>query len=140
MGKLVTGEFNITQADCGTKANGTAGVMSEIYDFEVPYSTMIRIRPSDYFSAYFKDASAESIATDTYEIIITDPNGITTDKISSGMYNRVKEFADQNKVCKFKQERLVKAGWHIKIMFKATTVLVNASCYFNLTRQRLAEL
>jgi hypothetical protein len=139
--ELVSNEFNISQADSNvTKSNGTAGIMSDIFDYKVPDSTIIQLRPSDVIAAYFKDASAEMAATDAYEIVVTDPNRIRNEVIASGLYMDIKTFDDRNKVRKFGQSKTVKAGWHIFVRAKATTVLVNASCYFKVTALRLAEL
>lgn len=139
--ELDRAEVNISINDPNvTKSNGTAGVMSDIFDYEVPYGTIIQLRPNDVIAAYFKDASAEMLATDGYEVVVTDPNKIRNEVVASGLYMDIKTFDDRNKVRKFGQTKTVKAGWHIIIRAKATTVLVNASCYFKLTALRLAEL
>ena len=139
--ELDRAEVNISINDPNvTKSNGTAGVMSDIFDYEVPYGTIIQLRPNDVIAAYFKDASAEMLATDAYEVVVTDPNKIRNEVVASGLYKDIKTFDDRNKVRKFGQTKTVKAGWHIIIRAKATTVLVNTSCYFKLTALRLAEL
>jgi len=139
--EVVKDEFKIHQGDGNvTKANGTAAVMSDIYDYKVPESTLIEIRPNDIFAAYFKDASAEALATDTYEVVVTDANKIRQTTILNGMYMDVKTFDDRNKTQKVGASIIAKAGQHIIIRFKATTVLVNASCYFKFTCLRHTSL
>lgn len=139
--EIVKDEFKIHQGDGNvSKANGTAGVMSDIYDYKVPESTLIEIRPNDVFAAYFKDASAEALATDTYEVVVTDANKIRQTTILNGMYMDVKTFDDRNKVQKVGASIIAKAGQHIIVRFKATTVLVNASCYFKFTCLRHTSL
>lgn len=139
--EIVKDEFKIHQGDGNvSKTNGTAGVMSDIYDYKVPESTLIEIRPNDVFAAYFKDASAEALATDTYEVVVTDANKIRQTTILNGMYMDVKTFDDRNKVQKVGASIIAKAGQHIIVRFKATTVLVNASCYFKFTCLRHTSL
>ena len=133
-------EFTIDQNDSNvTKANGTAAVMSSIYTYKVPRHTSILIRPKDILSAYLKDAGAESLGTDPFQLVVKDPNGISQEIIASGQYTIIKEFQDSNKTKKLGKARLVKSDFVIDLQVKATTVLVNTSCYFQLTCLRYAE-
>jgi len=139
--EVVKDEFKIHQGDGNvTKTNGTAAVMSDVYDYKVPESTLVEIRPNDIFAAYLKDAGAEALATDQFEIVVTDANKIRQTIIMNGMYMDVKEFADRNKTQKIGASIIAKAGQHIIVRVKATTVLVNASCYFKLTCLRHTSL
>ncbi len=133
-------EFNIDQNDSNvTKSNGTAAVMTSIFKYKVPRHTAILIRPTDILSAYLKDAGAECLGTDPFQLVIKDPNGISQEIIVSGQYTLVKEFQDSTKTKKLGRGRLVKSDYEIDFQVKATTVLVNASCYYQLSCLRYAE-
>lgn len=138
---IAPSEYTITQADANvTKYNGTAGIMSDIYVYKVPRHTVVQLRPEDILSAYLKDASAEAVATDAFELVVRDPNNIKSEIIASGIYALIKEFQDQNKTKKLGQARRIKSDFEIVLRVKATTVLVNTSCYFQLTCKRWAEV
>lgn len=133
-------EFTIDQNDSNvTKAAGTAAVMSDIYTYKVPRHTAILIRPEDILSAYLKDATAEALGTDAFELVVRDPNSLTTEIIASGQYTIIKEFQDRNKTKKLGKSKLIKSDFQLVVRAKATTVLVNASCYFQITCLRYAE-
>jgi len=133
-------EHNINQNDDNvTAANGTAAVMSDIYDYKVPRHTAVLLRPEDIISAYLKDAGAEAVGTDQWELIIRDPNSLSSEEVSSGIYTVIKTFDDRNKTKKLGQSKLVKSDFHIVLRVNATTVLVVSTCYFQLTCLRYAE-
>jgi len=133
-------EFSITQNDSNvTKSNGTAAVMTSIFKYKVPRHTAIFIRPTDIISAYLKDAGAECLTTDPFELVVRDPNGISTEIIANGIYKQIQEFQDSTKTKKLGKKRLVKSDYEIDLQVKATTVLVNTDCYFQLTCLRYAE-
>ena len=133
-------EHNITQNDGNvTGSNGTAAVMSDIYDYQVPRHTAIQIRPEDILSAYFKDAGAEALGTDAFELVIRDPNQLSEEVLAQGQYTIIKEFQDKTKTKRLGVSKLIKSDYHIVIRVNATTVLVNSSCYFQLTCLRYAE-
>jgi hypothetical protein len=133
-------EFSIDQNDANvTKSTGTAGVMTSIFAYKVPRHTAILIRPTDILCAYLKDAGAEMLATDGYQLVVKDPNGISQEIIANGIYTQIKEFQDQNKTKKLGKSRLVKSDYVIDLQAKATTVLVVASNYFQMTCLRYAE-
>lgn len=134
-------EFTLDQNDANvTKANGTVAVMSDIYTYKVPRHTVVELRPEDILSAYLKDAGAEAVATDPFELVVRDPNSLTSEIIASGQYAIIKEFQDSTKTKKLGAARLVKSDFQIVLRVKATTVLVNASCYFQLTCARWVEV
>lgn len=133
-------EHTITQADSNvTGTTGTAALMTDIYVYKVPRHTAILIRPEDILSAYFKDAGAEMLATDAWELVVRDPNGLSTEQLASGIYAIIKTFDDRNKTKKLGQSKLIKSDYSIALRAKATTVLVVASNYFQLTCLRYAE-
>lgn len=133
-------EFTIDQNDANvTKANGTVAVMSDIYTYKVPRHTAILVRPEDILSAYLKDAGAEAAATDAFELVIRDPNSLTSEVLASGQYAIIKEFQDRNKVKKLGRSKLVKSDYQLVLRVKATTVLVVTTCYFQITCCRFAE-
>jgi len=133
-------EYTIDQNDSNvTPSNGTAKVMSDIFVFKVPRATVIEIRPEDILSAYLKDAGAECLATDAFQLVLRDPNRLSTKLLASGQYAIIKEFQDQTKTKKQGASRLVKSDFELAIQVKATTVLVSTSCYFQLTCKRWAE-
>lgn len=135
-----TMELNIDQNNGNvTKANGTAAVMSDIYTFKVPRHMAIRLRPDDILSAYLKDAGAEALATDAFELVVRDPNGYTSETICAGQYSIIKEFQDSTKTKKLGASKLVKSDYQIVLRVKATTVLVVSTCYFQLTCQAYVE-
>ena len=134
-------EFTLDQNDSNvTKANGTVAVMSDIFTYKVPRHTVIELRPEDILSAYLKDAGAEALATDAFELVVRDPNSLTSEVIASGQYAIIKDFQDSTKTKKLGMARLIKSDFQIVLRVKATTVLVNASCYFQLTCARWAEV
>lgn len=134
-------EHTITQLDPNiTAANGTAAVMSDIYTYKVPRHTAIQVRPEDVLSAYLKDAGAEAVANDPFELIIRDPNGLTSEILALGNYLRMKEFTDRNKILRIGLAKLLKSDYHLVLRVKATTVLVVSTCYFQLTCLRYAEV
>ncbi len=133
-------EFNIDQNDSNvTKSTGTAGVMTSVFKYKVPRHTAILIRPTDVLSAYFKDAGAETLGTDPFQLVVRDPNGVSQEIIASGQYTIIKEFQDSTKTKKLGKARLVKSDYEIDLQLKATTVTVIASNYFQLTCLRYAE-
>lgn len=134
-------EHTIDQNDSNvTAANGTAAIMSDIYDYQVPRHTAVLIRPEDILSAYLKDAGAEAVATDAVELVIRDPNGLSTEELFHSQYAVIKEFQDSTKTKKMGSSKLIKSDFHIVLRVKATTVLVVSTCYFALTCLRYAEV
>ena len=134
-------EHTITQNDPNvTQSNGTAGIMSDIFNYKVPRHTAVLIRPEDIVSAYLKDATAEALATDPFELIVRDPNELSSEQLAQGQYTIIKEFQDRNKVKKLGASKLIKSDYIVVLRVKATTVLVVASCYFQLTCLRYAEV
>lgn len=133
-------EHNIDQNDSNvTATTGTAAVMSDIFVYKVPRHTAVLIRPEDVLSLYLKDAGAEMLATDGVQVVVRDPNSISNETIAAGQYTIFKEFQDRNKTKKLGRTRLVKSDFQIAIMAKATTVLVVASNYFQMSCLRYAE-
>ena len=134
MGKRVIEEqIQIDQNTSGlTKSAGTAAVLSDIYSYTVPDRSQIIINPNDAISLYLKDVAAECVGTDQVQISITDPLGRRTRVIAEGQYTIFKEFQDVTKKKFFGQRVVVPADFLIKVKVKATTVLVNASCYLAL--------
>lgn len=129
-----SGEFSINQNDANiTSANGTVAIMSDIYKFTVPLGTNILLRPEDIVCMYAKDAGAEAVATDSWQLVAKDPNSLTTEVIASGIYAQIKEFQDRTKVFKLGVSKLLDSQYILSLQFKATTVLVVASCYFTVT-------
>ena len=140
MSQIKAMDIPITQANTNvTATSGTVAIMSDIFVFKVPRHTVFMIRPEDTISAYFKDAGAEAVATDTWELVLKDPNGFSTDILSAGIYTTVKEFQDKNKTKKLNVSRTIGSDWYVALRFKATTVLVAASCYFQLTGMTYAR-
>ena len=133
-------EFTITQADANcTLTTGTAALMSDIVVYKVPRHTAIVLRPDDIFSAYLKDAGAEALVTDTFEVIIRDPNSLTSELVASGAYVRIKTFDDRNKTLKLGVSKLIKSDYQLVIRAKCATVLVVANCYWQITCLRYAD-
>lgn len=133
-------EHTITQNDANCAgATGTAGLMTDIYTYTVPRHTAILFRPEDTLSAYLKDAGAECLGTDPFELIVRDPNSLTSEVLATGIYTQIKEFQDRNKTRKLGLQKLVKSDFKVVLRVKATTVLVVASNYWALTCLRYAE-
>jgi hypothetical protein len=133
-------EHTITSGDANiTAANGTAAIMSDIFTYKTPRHTAILLRPEDVLSAYLKDAGAEAAGTDTFELIVRDPNQLTTEVLTLGIYTTIKEFQDRNKTRKLGLAKLVKSDYFVVLRVKATTVLVVSTCYFQITCMRYAE-
>lgn len=131
-------EFTIDSSQT-TNANGTAGVMSDIFKYTVPRHTALLFRPEDILSAYMKDAGAEAVGTDTFELVVCDSVPLVTEKMATGIYTTIKEFQDRNKTRKLGLNRAVKSEFNVILRFKATTVLVVTTCYFQLSCLRYAE-
>lgn len=135
-----TMEVPITQNDGQvTAANGTAAIMSDIYTFKVPRHCVVQLRPEDTLAAYLRDAGAEAVATDQWELVLRDPSGYASEVISSGIYTQIKEFQDRNKTKKIGTTKLIGSDWYIVLRVKATTVLVVSTCYFSLTCLRYVQ-
>jgi len=133
-------EHSITAADANiTAATGTAALMTSVYTYKTPRHTAIMLRPEDTLSAYLKDAGAECLGTDAYQLIVQDPNQLTTEIISAGIYTTIKEFQDRNKTKKLGLARIIRSDYYLILQVKATTVLVVASNYFQITCLRYAE-
>jgi len=133
-------EHTLTQADPNvTLTTGTATLMTDIVVYKVPRHTAIVLRPDDIFSAYLKDAGAESLVTDTYQLLIRDPNNLTNEIISTGAYVRIKTFDDRNKTLKLGVSKLIKSDYQLVIQAKCATVLVVANCYWQITCLRYAD-
>ena len=134
-------EFTLDGNDANvTKANGTAAIMSDIFLYKVPRHTVIELRPEDIVSAYLKDAAAEAAGTDAVELVVRDPNGLTSETIFSGQYTVIKEFQDSSKTKKLGQSRLLQSDFYLALRVKATTVLVVTTCYFQITCKRWANV
>jgi len=134
-------EHTITQADPNvTLTTGTAALMTDIVVYKVPRHTAIQIRPEDVFAAYLKDAGAEALVTDTFELLVRDPNSLSTEILAQGGYNRIKTFDDRNKTLKLGLSKLIKSDYQLVIRAKCATVLVVASCYWMITCLRYAEV
>jgi hypothetical protein len=125
---------SLTQNDSFVSAlNGTQAIMSDIYVWTVPRNTAILLNPTDILSAYLKDVGAEMIATDQWELVIRNAeSGEQVSKISSGIYQMVKEFQDQTKVKRIGGKYLLESDFILAFRANATTVLVNASCYISI--------
>lgn len=133
-------EHTIDQNDPNvTRYTGTAAVMTDIFVYKVPRHTAILIRPEDIMSLYLKDAGAECLGTDAVQLLVRDPNNLTQETIAGGQYTIFKEFADRNKTKKLGRTRLINSDYQLVIQAKATTVLVVASCYQQITCLRYAE-
>ena len=134
-------EHTITQADPNvTLTTGTAALMTDIVVYKVPRHTAIQIRPEDILSAYLKDAAAEALVTDTFELIIRDPNSLGSEILAQGAYVRIKEFVDRNKILKLGMSKLIKSDYQLVLRAKCATVLVVANCYWQITCLRYAEV
>jgi hypothetical protein len=107
--------------------------MSDIFVYKCPDNSRLELRPEDIAAMYLKDANAEMAATDDVEILIRDTNGFRTRPIAQGIYTGFKEFQDRNKTKKIGASYYLKSGEQLAVRAKATTVLVNASCYFQIT-------
>jgi len=116
-----------------TKATGTAAVMTDIYVIQVPPTMLLELKPSDFVGAYFKDAGAECAATDDVEVVKRDAMGYGNTPVAQGLYAAFKEFQDVTKKKLINGSYLLRGGEMLAIRVKATTVLVNASCYFQIT-------
>jgi len=133
-------EHTITQADPNcTLTTGTAALMTDIVVYKVPRHTAILFRPEDIFCAYLKDAGAEALVTDTWQLLLRDPNSLTSEILAQGAYIRIKTFDDRNKTLKLGQTKLVKSDFQIVVQAKCATILVVASCYWQLTCLRYVE-
>ena len=131
--RVVEEKIQIDQNTSGlTKTNGTAAVLSDIYSYTVPDRSQLIINPNDSIGMYLKDASAECVGTDQVQVVVTDPLGRRTRVIAEGQYTVFKEFQDVTKKKFFGQRVIVPANFIIKVKVKATTVLVNSSCYLAL--------
>jgi len=123
-----------------TLSTGTAKLMSDIVVYKVPRHTVIELRPQDIFSAYLKDAGAEMLATDGVQLLLRDPNNLTQEIIFTGLYAVIKEFQDSLKTKKIGLAKLVPSDFQIVIQAQATTILVVANCYWQITCKRWANL
>jgi len=126
---------SLTQNDSFvTKATGTAAVMTSIATWIVPRNTAIELNPSDSIAAYLKDAGAECLATDQWQLVIR--NAVSSEyaqTVSSDIYAAIKTFDDQNKIKRVAGHYVITSDFVLDLQVKATTVLVVASCYYRIT-------
>ncbi len=116
-----------------TKANGTAALMTSIFTWVVPRNTIVTLNPTDVISAYLKDAGAECLGTDAWQLVKRNAStGDFSVIIGSGIYTAIKEFQDQNKVKRVGGLYRLTADFVLDFQVKATTVLVNTSCYISI--------
>jgi hypothetical protein len=123
-----------------TLTTGTAKLMSDIVVYKVPRHTVIQLRPEDILSCYLKDAGAEMLATDGVQLLLRDPNNLTQEIIFTGLYAVIKEFQDSTKTKRIGLAKMVPSDFQIVLQANATTVLVVANCYWQLTCKRWANL
>lgn len=116
-----------------TRYTGTAAVMTDVFVYKVPRTSTLFLRTSDSLSAYFKDAVAETVGTDAWELVVRDPNQLRKNVIASGQYTQIKEFQDSTKKFYLPTSAVVPGDWEVALRLKATTVIVVASGYQCLT-------
>jgi len=134
-------EHILSQADPNvTLTTGTAGLMSDIVVYRVPRHTVIQLRAEDILSAYLADAGAEMLDTDGVQLLLRDPNNLTQEIIFTGLYIVIKEFANSLATKKIGLAKMVPSDFQIVLQANATTVLVVANCYWQLTCKRWANL
>lgn len=135
--KFQIGELSISQSDGNVTTGAPAAAkMEALYTYKVPRQTEIKIRPSDVISAYLKDAGAESLVTDTWELWKQDPNGVLNELIASGTYNEIKEFADVNKLKKLRNVFYIPSDFLLVFKVKTATIVVTNSCYYRISCTR----
>lgn len=135
-------EITVDQNDSNiTASNGTVDIMSDIYVYKIPRHTALLVRPEDILSAYLDTATGTTELTgiDAFELILRDPNSLSEEVLVSGQYTLIKEFQDRTKTKKFGQSKLMKSDFQLAFRVKASTVLVVAYCYFQITALRYAE-
>jgi hypothetical protein len=123
-----------------TPTTGTAKIMTDIVVYKVPRHTVIELRPQDIFSAYLKDAGAEMLGTDQVQLLLRDPNNLTQEIIYTGLYEVLKEFQDAQLVKHVGLAKLIPSDFQLVIQAQATTILVVANCYWQITCKRWANL
>jgi len=134
-------EHIISQSDPNvTLTTGTAGLMSDIVVYRVPRHTVIQLRAEDILSAYLADVGAEMLDTDGVQLLLRDPNNLTQEIIFTGLYIVIKEFANSLATKKIGLAKMVPSDFQIVLQANATTILVVANCYWQLTCKRWANL
>ena len=110
------------------QTDSTPGIMSDLLAYKVPRHTRITFRPDDRFIGSLVDTAAAALADTTpWELVGTDPNGITSEILVNGLYAQIKELQDRNKMKFLNILRTVEDDFIIKLRVKTTTVTADAS-------------
>jgi len=110
------------------QTDSTPGIMSDLLAYKVPRHTRITFRPDDRFIASLVDTAAVALTDTTpWELVGTDPNGITAEILSNGLYAQIKELQDRNKMKFLNILRTIEDDFIIKLRVKTTTVTADAS-------------
>ena len=123
-------EFVIQLQDIASsdQTDSTPGIMSDLLAYKVPRHTRITFRPDDRFIASLVDTAAAALGDTTpWELVGTDPNGITSEILVNGLYAQIKELQDRNKMKFLNILRTIEDDFIIKLRVKTTTVTADAS-------------
>ena len=128
--RVLRSEFVIGMADIASadQTDSTPGKMTDLLAYKVPRHTRITFRPDDKFIAVLKDTAAAALSDITpWELIATDPNGITSEILSNGINAAIKETQDRNKQKFLNVFRTIEDDFIVKLRVKTTTVTADAS-------------
>ena len=123
-------EFVIQLQDIASsdQTDSTPGIMSDLLAYKVPRHTRITFRPDDRFIASLTDTAAVALTDTTpWELVGSDPNGITSEILVNGLYAQIKELQDRNKMKFLNILRTIEDDFIIKLRVKTTTVTADAS-------------
>ena len=110
------------------QTDSTPGIMSDLLAYKVPRHTRITFRPDDRFIASLVDTAATALTDTTpWELVGSDPNGITSEILVNGLYAQIKELQDRNKMKFLNILRTIEDDFIIKLRVKSTTVTADAS-------------
>lgn len=138
-------EHTITQNDPNiTQFTGTALLMTDIFDYLVPRHTALQFRPEDYIAAFLCTAPATEKAAadhyDAYELIIRDPNLLTSEILAQGNYIEIRSFFDVTLKKRLGMSKLVKSDYHIVLRANNAVILTNVDNMLAISCLRYAEV
>lgn len=139
-------EHTITQNDPNIlQFTGTAALMTDIFDYLVPRHTALQFRPEDFLAAFLCTApniekAAATEHYDPYELIVRDPNLLTSEILCQGSYIEIRSFDDKQLKKKLGVSRLVKSDFHIVLRANNITVLTAVDNMLAISCLRYAEV
>ena len=103
MGRTIEERYDLNRQDGGvTEADGTSGVMTALWDYQVPVGIQHVLLPEHYFATYIEDSQGTPVEmpdTDQVQIEVRDSVGQSREIIfGPALYVTCKERQDRDKM------------------------------------------